>query len=162
MTLLISLPTTLLTSLLITLLVTPPTTLLMTLLMTLPITPLTTLPQFYYYYRLPLFELPKLQTSLPYKEILEERLLTQLSSIQIKLNTLTNKITLILSLRSSKTTISELVSLSRPILLLFYLYSAALPLNTTLPTLKISTLRIYIGLKLYFKSDEYKHDILLK
>ena len=63
----------------------------------------------------------------------------------MKSNTLVNKTTLILSLRSSKTTVSKLASLSRPILLLFYLYFAALPLNTTLPTLKTLTLlRIYV------------------
>ena len=63
----------------------------------------------------------------------------------MKLNTPANKITLILSLRFSKTTASKLASLSRPILLLFHLYSAALLLNTTLPTLKTLTLlRIYI------------------
>ena len=107
--------TSLLTTLSVTLLMTLPTTLLMTLPTTLP----TTLPQLYYYYRLPLFELPKLQTSSPYKETLEERLLIQLGSIQTKSNTLANRTTLILSLRSSKTTASELASLSRPILLLF-------------------------------------------
>ena len=81
----------------------------------------------------------------------------------MKLNTLANKITLILSLRSSKTTAYKQASLSRPILLLFQLYFAALLLNTTLPTLRTLTLlRVYIGLKVYFKGNKYKRDILLK
>ena len=58
----------------------------------------------------------------------------------MKLNTLVNKITLILSLRFSKTIIFKPASLSKYILLLFQLYSAGLLLNTTLPTLKILTL----------------------
>ncbi|OCL00404.1 uncharacterized protein K441DRAFT_101105 [Cenococcum geophilum 1.58] len=114
MTLLTALPTTLSTAL--------PTALLTALPMALPTTLPITLPQLYHHYRLPPFKL----FSQPY-------------STRTKLNTLANKITSILSLRSSKTTASEPASLSRPIPLLFQLCSAALLLNTTSPTLKILT-----------------------
>jgi hypothetical protein len=77
----------------------------------------------------------------------------------MKLNTLANKTTLILSLRFSKTTIFEPVYI---IAILTMLHGLAFKYYFTHFKNFNLLKNIYIGLKLYFKSDKYKRDILLK